>query len=129
MLKNINKTYEYRYIRHDARVYYIGRNVHGPFQNRMFYTEPFTSREQNVTRNAIIGFLSPELVVQRVDQIMSQSECDVNLVDVPIGDLKQMAHVLKMPLVVELYKSVCPMGEVVNIYYYLPDTQNNKLKM
>lgn len=121
MLRNINKTYEYRYIRHDARVYYIGRNVHGPFQNKMFYTEPFTSREQNVTRNAIIGFLSPELAAQRVEQM-----CHVNLVDAPIGDLKQMANILKMPLIVELHTS----DEVIDIYYYLPDTQqNNKLKM
>ena len=119
------RRYEYRYIRHDARVYYIGRNVHGPFQHKMFYTEPFTSREQNVTRNVIIGFLSPDLAAPRVERIIG----DVNLVDVPIGDLKQMAVVFKMPLIVELYKSACPMGEIVNIYYYLPDTQNNKLKM
>ena len=117
-----NKIYEYRYMRHDARVYYIGKNMRGPFHHKMVYTEPFTSREQNLTRNAIVGFLSPELAAPRIEKLNS----DVGLVDAPIGDLKQLAHVLKMPLIVELNIS----GEVVDIYYYLPDTQqNNKLKM
>lgn len=118
------KIYEYRYIRHDARVHYIGKNVCEPFQRRMLYTEPFTSREQNLTRNVIVGFLSPELANKRLEQM-----CDVDLVDVPIADLKHMSRVLKMPLIVELHKSTRPTGEVIDIYYYMPDTHSNKLKM
>jgi hypothetical protein len=119
------KTYEYRYIRHDARVYFIGRNLRGKFHHRMLYTEPFYSREQKVLRNSVIGFVSHDLATPRIERVIQ----DCELAEISIGDLKQMSIMLRMPLVVELDKHLQDDKEIISIYYFMPDNSLNKIKL
>ena len=122
------KTYEYRYLRHDSRVYTIGKNVGGKFQHRMLFTEPFYSKEQKSLRNSVIGFISPELAAGRLDG-GHEPLPDCELVEMHMNDLKQMATILRMPLVIELNKETRDDEELISIYYFMPESTLIKMKM
>lgn len=129
----MQRVYQYRYMDDRAPVFYIGRLPTGAngghVVNRMVYTIPYSSKEARDTRNALLGFASKGVAMERLSEMQYtasgtpiESNMDIDLFETSLCDFKHLSAMVMCPLVVEI-DSFCDIRDVkeyVDVFYYQP---------
>ena len=136
----MQRVFQYRYMDDKAAVFYIGRAPRGSsghIKDRCVYTVPFSSKEARETRNALLGFASKGVALERLSEMQytpdgTPIECNNNLhvYDIPLRDFKHLSTMVMCPLVVEM-DSFCDIKdykEYVDVFYFQAREWEHPLK-
>lgn len=84
-----------------------------------FYSVPFVNHQTKVRRNAMVGFICVQSCYEAADMVAQVTNTPCEPYETSLGELKDYAHSIHMPVVVVL-NSYCMLPEKVEHYdiYY-----------